>query len=129
MPMRFRNVLLWTIQVLLALLFLFSGSMKFIMPIAEMTKQTALPGAFLRFIGVAELLGAIGLILPWLLRIKPILTPLAAAGLTIIMIGATVITVTHLGIGPAIFPLATGILTAFVAYGRWRSVSSIRPAG
>jgi len=118
--MRFRNALLWTIQVLLALLFLFSGSMKFIMPIAEMTKQTALPGAFLRFIGVAELLGAIGLILPWLLRIKPILTPLAAAGLTIIMIGATVITMQHLGIRPAIFPMATGILAASVAYGRWR---------
>jgi uncharacterized membrane protein YphA (DoxX/SURF4 family) len=118
--MRFRNALLWTIQVLLALLFLFAGGMKLILPIAAMTKQMSLPGALLRFVGVAEVLGAIGLILPWLLRIRPILTPLAAAGLTIIMIGATVITMQHVGIGPAIFPLVTGILTAFVAYSRWR---------
>ena len=62
------------------------------MPIEEMTKEIAMPGGFLRFIGVVEVLGAIGLILPWLLRIRPNLTPLAAAGLVIIMIGATVVT-------------------------------------
>jgi uncharacterized membrane protein YphA (DoxX/SURF4 family) len=125
--MRFRNALLWTIQVLLALIFLLSGGMKLVLPIAEMTKQIQLPGAFLRFIGVAEVLGAIGLILPSLLRIRPVLTPLAAAGLTIIMIGATVITAVYLGLGSAIPPLIVGLLTAFVAYGRWRSVP-IQPA-
>jgi hypothetical protein len=119
--MRFKNALLWTIQVLLALLFLFSGGTKLILPIAEMTKQISLPGAFLRFIGVAEVLGALGLILPGLTHIRPILTPLAAAGLTIIMIGATVLTATHIGIGQALVPLATGVLTTLVALSRWRS--------
>src|SRR5512141_1437547 len=87
------NIALWIIQALLAALFLFTGGMKLITPIEEMTKQIAMPGWFLRFIGVAEVLGAIGLILPWLLRIRPALTPLAAAGLSVIMTGATVLTV------------------------------------
>ena len=78
------NVVLWIIQVLLALLFLFAGGMKLILPIEEMTKQMPMPGLFLRFIGVCEVLGALGLILPGLLRIRPGLTPLAAAGLVII---------------------------------------------
>ncbi len=83
---------LWTVQGLLALIFLFAGGMKLVLPIEALTKQMPLPGLFLRFIGVAEVLGAIGLILPGLLRIRPGLTPLAAAGLVIIMIGATVLT-------------------------------------
>ena len=119
------NVALWTVQALLALIFLFTGGMKLIMPIEEMTKQMPLPlpGLFLRFIGVAEVLGAIGLILPWLLRIRPGLTPLAAAGLVIIMIGATVFTLATGDIAMALFPLVVGILAAFVAYGRWRLVA------
>jgi uncharacterized membrane protein YphA (DoxX/SURF4 family) len=111
---------LWVVQALLALLFLFAGAMKFIMPIEEMTKQVPLPGLFLHFIGVAEVLGAFGLILPWLLRIRPALTPLAAAGLVIIMIGATGLMLATGGIGQALFPLVVGVLAAFVAYGRWR---------
>ena len=114
------NIVLWTIQVLLALLFLFSGVTKLILPIEEMTKQIAMPGLFLRFIGVAEVLGALGLILPGLFRIKPSLTPLAAAGLTIIVIGATVITLMIGGGATAAIPLVTALLSAFVAYGRWR---------
>ena len=111
---------LWVIQGLLALLFLFAGGMKLVLPIEEMTKQMPMPGPFLRFIGVAEILGALGLILPGLLRIRPGLTPLAAAGLVIIMIGATAL---NLAIGPgapALIPLVVGFLAAFVAYGRWR---------
>ena len=110
---------LWTIQVLLALLFLFAGGMKLVLPIEEMTKQMPMPGLFLRFIGVAELLGGLGLIFPGLLRLRPGLTPLAAAGLVIIMVGATALT---LAIGPvatALIPLVVGLLAAFVAYGRW----------
>ena len=115
------NLVLWILQGLLALLFLFAGGAKLMMPIAEMTRQTSLPGPFLRFIGVAEILGAMGLILPALLGIRPLLTPLAAAGLVIIMIGATVLS---LPMGPMAFlPLVTGILVAFVAYGRWRTTS------
>jgi DoxX-like protein len=111
---------LWIIQVLLALLFLFAGGLKLILPLEALRGPVSLPGPFLRFIGVAEVLGAIGLILPGLLRIRPGLTPLAAAGLVIIMIGATVITLVGGDVAPALFPLMVGLLSGFVAYGRWR---------
>lgn len=114
------NRALWIIQALLAGLFLFAGGMKLVLPIEDMTKQIPIPGLFLRFIAVCEVLGAIGLILPGLLRIRPGLTPLAAVGLVIIMIGATVATLATAGIAIALFPLVVGILAAFVAYGRWR---------
>jgi uncharacterized membrane protein YphA (DoxX/SURF4 family) len=114
------TVALWIVQGLLALLFLFAGVSKLIMTVEEMTKDVPMPGAFLRFIAVAEILGAIGLILPSLLRIKPGLTPLAAAGLAVIMSGATLITLTYMGVGMALVPLVVGLLAVFVAYGRWR---------
>jgi len=114
------TVALWGVQGLLALVFLFSGASKLVMSIEEMTKDVALPGAFLRFLGVAEMAGGVGLVLPGLLGILPGLTPLAAACLVIIMIGATVITATTMGVGMALIPLAVGLLAAFVAYGRWR---------
>jgi hypothetical protein len=82
--------------------------------------QIQLPGLFLRSIGLAEVLGGIGLILPGLLRIRPGLTPLAAAGLVIIMIGATAITLASGEVASAMFPLVVGFLSVFVAYGRWR---------
>ncbi len=115
---RIKNYALWTIQWLLALLFLWAGGMKLVLPLEMLQGPVALPGLFVRFIGVAEALGAIGLILPWLLRIRPILTPLAAAGLVIIMIGATVITLIDPGGALALIPATVGILAAFVAYGR-----------
>lgn len=67
------NIALWIIQVLLALLFLFAGVMKFVMPIEEMTKQmqVAVPGLFLQFIGVCEILGGLGLILPGSFGLRP----------------------------------------------------------
>ncbi|HEV8496832.1 MAG TPA: DoxX family protein [Gemmatimonadaceae bacterium] len=114
------SALLWTVQVLLALVFLFAGGMKLVMPIEMLKGPVALPGAFLRFIGVCETLGAIGLILPGVLRIKPGLTPLAASGLIVIMIGATVVTLIGGMVGPAIVPVVVGSLAAFVAHGRWR---------
>ena len=63
--------------------------------------------------------GIAGLILPQLLRIRPVLTPIAAAGLVTTMIGATVVTAMGGTIAPALFPLAVGLLAGFVAYGRW----------
>ena len=114
------NVALWIVQGLLAALFLFAGGTKLILPVEEMTKQMPMPGWFLRFIGVAELLGGLGLILPWLLSIQPKLTPLAAVGLIIIMVGAVITTLMTGNVLMALFPLITGILCAFVAYGRWR---------
>jgi uncharacterized membrane protein YphA (DoxX/SURF4 family) len=112
------NIALWIIQALLAALFLFAGGTKLVLPIEEMTKQMPMPGWFLRFIGVAEVFGALGLVLPWLLQIRPGLTPLAAAGLMIIMIGATVITILTGDTAMAMFPLLVGILCVFVVYGR-----------
>jgi uncharacterized membrane protein YphA (DoxX/SURF4 family) len=116
------NMVLWIVQTLLALLFLFTGGMKLIMPIEEMTQQIPMPGLFLRFIGVCEVLGGLGLVLPWLLGIRPGLTSLAAAGLVIIMIGATATTIMTGQIAISLVPLAVGILCLFVAYGRWRLV-------
>lgn len=116
------NILLWIIQGLLALLFVFSGSMKFVMSVEQMNEQApvVLPGLFLHFIGVCEILGGVGLILPSALRIKPGLTPLAAGGLAIITAGATVITLMGPMKGTAAIPFVTCILCLFVAYGRWR---------
>jgi uncharacterized membrane protein YphA (DoxX/SURF4 family) len=116
------NILLWIIQILLGFLFIFSGSMKFVMSVQQMNEQApvVLPGLFLHFIGVCEILGGIGLILPALLRIKPGLTPLAAAGLAIITAGATVITLMGPMKGLVRLPLVTCVLCIFVAYGRWR---------
>jgi uncharacterized membrane protein YphA (DoxX/SURF4 family) len=117
------NAVLWTVQVLLALLFLFAGGMKLVAP-AEMLKGPGIefPVLFLRFIGVCELAGGLGLILPGLLRIRVGLTPLAAAGLVVIMIGATATTlIGGIGAGAAV-PFVVGILAASVAYGRTRRV-------
>jgi hypothetical protein len=123
---------LWIVQGLLAIIFLFSGGMKLVLPLEAMTGPIPVPGLFLRFIGVAEVLGAIGLILPGVLRIRPGLTPLAAAGLVIIMIGATVLTLAGGAVALALIPLVVGALAAFVAYGRWRLTSpgarSVDPA-
>ena len=135
------TVALWIVQVALALLFLFAGGMKLVMPIEEMTKQmpVAIPGAgaFLRFIGVAEVLGGLGLVLPGLFHTWPVLTPLAAAGLALVMAGATGLGVLMGDPMAALIPFVVGILAAFVAYGRWRraphratsSPVSLRPTG
>jgi uncharacterized membrane protein YphA (DoxX/SURF4 family) len=114
------NTVLWILQVLLAAEFLFSGGMKFVTPIEEMTKQMPLPAWFLFFIGAAEVLGGLGLILPGLLHTSTGLTPVAAAGLVVIMIGACVVTLMIGGGVLVLIPLVTGLLAAFVAYGRWR---------
>ena len=128
---RTSRVALWSIQGLLAALFLFAGGMKLVMPIEMMKGPVELPGLFLRFIGVCEVLGAIGLILPELLRIKRVLTPVAAAGLTIIMVGATEMTIIMVGatvitamggsLAPAIVPFVVGVLLSIVAYTRGRA--------
>ena len=111
---------LWIVQGLLAAVFLFAGGMKLVLPLEKLTGPVPLPGLFIRFIGVAEVLGALGLILPGLLRIRPGLTPLAAAGLVIIMVGAVVVTLLGGEVVAALISVVVGLLAAFVAYGRWR---------
>jgi hypothetical protein len=110
---------LWTVQLLLAALYVFAGGFKAFGP-AEMLQQgpMTLPLAFVRFIGYCEVAGAMGLILPTLLRIQPRLTPLAASGLVIIMIGATTLSLMAGGVPMAIMPFVAGVLATFVAYGR-----------
>ena len=119
------NIVLWIIQVLLALLFLFAGGTKLVLPIEVLTSmgspnQVHLPWWFIRFIGICEVLGAFGMILPGLFKIQPRLTSLAAIGLVILMIGATVVTIMGDGIGAAVVPIVVGLLAAFVAYKRWQ---------
>ncbi len=117
------NRLLWTAQTLAALLFLFAGAMKFVIPVEKMQQgPVVFPLAFLYFIGACECLGALGLVLPALTRIHTILTPLAAAGLTIIMIGAVAVSILAMGAAAGIFPAVVGVVTAWIAYGRTRVV-------
>jgi hypothetical protein len=127
---RNRNRALWVVQGLLAALFLFAGGMKLITPV-EALAMSPFSGEFIRFIGVCEVLGALGLILPCALRILPVLTPLAAAGLVVIMAGATVSTFA-LGGGLLAAPtVVLGLLAAVVTYGRrpqTPQIGTTRPA-
>ena len=102
---------LWVIQTVLAALFLFAGGFKLASPMATLAAQAHLPGPFMRFIGVCEVAGALGLLLPGLFRVRVGLTALAAAGLAVIMSGATVLTAARMGPAPALFPLVVGVLT------------------
>ena len=111
---------LWVVQVLLALAFVSAGAIKLISPDEVLTAWYPFPAAFIRFIGVCELLGAVGLILPGLLRVREELIPLAAAGLASIMIGAVATTLAVGGGTAAAMPLALGLLAVFVAVGRAR---------
>jgi uncharacterized membrane protein len=122
------NIVLWILQGLLALLFLFAGVTKFVIPYEQMIKmgppnQIIFPAWFIHFIGACEILGALGLILPGIFKIRRGLTPLAALGLLIIMIGATVVTIIPMGLVGAIGNIVITLLVAFVAYGRrgWAS--------
>ena len=113
-----RNAL-WVVQGLLAALFLFAGGFKLATPVSELSRVAApLSGSFLKFIGVCEVLGALGLVLPGLFRIRPSLTPLAAAGLVVIMVGAVVVSAITQGVASAAFPLVIGVLATVVAVGR-----------
>lgn len=114
------NIALWIFQFLIGLLFIFSGAMKFVMPYEEMVKGSPVkfPYAFFLFIGVCEILGGIGLIVPWLTKIKPFLTPVAAALLVIIMIGAVAVTSMGQTPGMAVVPAIVGCLCALIAWGR-----------
>jgi DoxX-like protein len=109
------GVAVWTVQILLALLFLFAGLAKLGMPSDKLAAQGPFAPDFLRFIGLAEVAGALGLVLPGLFRIHRHLTPLAATGLAIIMIGATVSTLAIGGGAAAAFPFVVGALATFVA--------------
>ena len=116
-----RNTALWIVQGVLACLFLLAGGSKLVMTAEQMASPgpVQFPVLFIRFIGVCEVLGAIGMILPGVTGITPGLTPLGAAGLVIIMIGASVVNIMN---GMAAFAIPTavlGLLCAVVIWGRW----------
>ena len=123
------NVVLWILQVLLALLFMWAGAFKLWLPAASLLQaQQAVPNAivlpplFLKFIGLCEVLGALGLVLPGVFKTRQPLIPLAAVGLLIIMIGAIVIGFMQGDFSAALPAIISALLLAFVAYGRSRIV-------
>jgi uncharacterized membrane protein HdeD (DUF308 family) len=119
---------LWAVQIVLALLFLFAGGMKLAMPAARLAQLTGLPGAFMKFIGLAELSGALGLVLPGIFDVRRELTPLAAVGLVTIMSGATALTAEAGQIASAVLPLVVGALAALVARRRWEWLAAGQPS-
>jgi uncharacterized membrane protein YphA (DoxX/SURF4 family) len=123
------NVLLWTAQWLLALFFaLGSGAPKLLLTESVAASMPIpLPQPFLVFIGVSEILGGLGLVLPGLLRILVGLTPLAAAGLVVVTVSATVYQLLAGWPESALFAVAMGLVTALVGYARWR-VAPLRAA-
>jgi hypothetical protein len=118
------NVLLWIMQILLAVAFLGAGGMKLARSRAQLVQAMPpmkdLSAGQIKGIGVAEVAGAIGVVLPWATGIAPVLTPLAAVGLLVVMIGAVV---THARRGDPqtafVAPLVLGLLAAIVAIGRF----------
>ena len=119
------NIALWALQLLLALLFGFAGFLKSTAPISQLaqtgiTWAPDLPVALVRFIGIAELAGALGLILPAATRIAPSLTPLAAAGLTLVMLLATIFHVARGEMMNVPMTLILGLIAATIAWGRLR---------
>ena len=112
---------LWVAQILLALGMASAGVMKLMSGDDMLTMYYPIfPPTFIRFIGVCEILGAIGVVVPAALRIRPELTPLAAAGLAIIMGGAVISTIVMGAASTIATPLALFLLAVFVAYGRWK---------
>jgi len=115
------NVTLWVLQVLLAVAFLAHGWI-FLFPPADMVElmNASIPPAFRIFLGIAEVLAAVGLTLPGITRVLPWLIPCAAAGLMVVMIGATIL---HTARGEVSSAIATALLlvvATFVAYMRWK---------
>ena len=121
------NALLWVLQVVLAVAFLAHGLM-FLFPPAALVEQmnAALPRAFQVFLGVAEVLAAVGLTLPGVTRVYPWLVPCAAAGIMIVMISATMFHIMRGEVSSAIITAVLLVLATSVAYMRWK-VLPIRP--
>jgi uncharacterized membrane protein YphA (DoxX/SURF4 family) len=121
---------LWIVQILLAVAFLAAGVMKLTTPIGDLAQNMAwvndVPVWLVRFIGLAEAAGGLGLILPALTRIQPQLTPLAGAGLALDMFLAAGFHLTRGEFGFIVPNIVLLALAAFVAYGRWK-LAPIRP--
>lgn len=117
------NAIIWIVQILLALAFIGAGIMKVTQPIDKLGERMKWvydiqPSSLVRVIGALEILGALGIILPALTGILPWLTPIAAGGLVLTMVGAFLLSVTHGRYGEAAANLVLLALAAFIIYGR-----------
>ena len=114
------KITVWVVSGLAALAFLLIGLSKLLMSTADMEAGAqGVPVILLRIAGTAEVLGAIGLILPAATRVLPVLTPIAASGLVLTMIGAVT---TNIIIGEyalAVMPFVLGVVAAFIAWARF----------
>jgi uncharacterized membrane protein YphA (DoxX/SURF4 family) len=115
------NITLWILQVLLALVFLAHGLM-FLAPPPDIAvlMNAMLPRWFQLFLGVAEVVAAVGLTLPGVTRILPGLVPAAAAGIMIVMVGATALHLWRSEFSSAAITFVLLLVATFVAYSRWR---------
>ena len=117
------NLVLWIAQILAGAAFTMAGVMKLSQPIdklaARMTWVARVPPAQVRFIGAAELAGGLGLILPWATHIAPVLTPVAALALVVVMLLAAVHHLRHAEAKMVPINVVLGGMAAFVAWGRW----------
>lgn len=117
---------LWIAQLLLAALFAYAGFAKLTTPLPQLAQMLPyaddLPGWLIRFIGLAECAGALGVILPALVRIMPALTPVAALGLLTVMALATVFHIWRGEFSAIGITIAIGAVAAFVAWGRFTRV-------
>ena len=121
------NIVLWVLQVLLALVFLAHGGLLLFPPAAIVDQMNAsLPRWFQLFLGIAEILAAVGLTLPGVTRIQPWLVSYAAAGIMFVMVCATVFHLVRGEVSSAMTTLVLLAVATFVAYARWR-VAPIRP--
>lgn len=117
------NILLWVLQVMMGVYFIGVGVMHFTLPPglpAQMSWMYELAPALHWFSGTAEILGGLGLILPGLAKIKTRLTPLAAAGLALVMLGAIFWHLQRGEVQNIAFNVVLALLVGFIAYGRWR---------
>ena len=121
------NITLWVLQILLAAAFLAHGWL-LLLPPPEIAAQmnAELPRAFWLFLGVAEVLAAVGLTLPGITRILPWLVPCAAAGVMLVMIAATIWHIARAEYSSAAITVVLLAMATVTAYGRWRLLP-IRP--
>lgn len=113
------KIVVWTVSVLLAVVFLAAGGMKVLTATADLQQSSGgVPIALMRIAGTAEILGALGLVLPAVTRIAPALTPIAAGGLVVVMVGATITNIVTGAYGAVPMTVVLGLVAAFVAWAR-----------
>jgi putative oxidoreductase len=123
---KWMNISLWVVQGLLAAIFLMAGANKLFQSIPELSKMlpwvTQVPAGLVRFIGFSELLGGVGLLLPTILRIKPILTSYAAIGLAVVMLLASIFHISKGEISVIGMNFVFMAMALFVVWGRMKKV-------